>query len=405
MLDRLTLERAVRAAAGGPIAVALSGGGDSVALLHLLQEALGAERLIALIVDHALRAGSADDARAARGFAAKLGVRAEILTLDWGGAPKRAQRTTRRARYAALCGAARCSSARVIAVAHSADDQAETVMMRAAGGSSWRGLASMAALSPPPVWPEGRGLWLARPLLGQRRAALRAALQARGADWIEDPANADTAFERVRVRARLAALERGGFDPMRLSTLAARLRIRADALDAAALALIDAAARFAADAISLPRSAWCGEQEVRRRALSALIAAAAGAEREPAAPALAKLEEEISADNFAGGSLGGAVVRATPLGIAIRRDVGALLGRADGAAPLPPLTLPAGVEIVWDGRLLALAHAPGLSIAATAEGPCFERLGAALPPEKAGEGVATRWIVEERARSLLGRQG
>ena len=86
----------------------------------------------------------------------------------------------------------------------------ETVLMRAAAGSNWRGLAGMAPLAPVPLWPEGRGLMLARPLLGARREALRKMLRARGAEWIEDPANADPAFERVRARAALSALEAKG---------------------------------------------------------------------------------------------------------------------------------------------------------------------------------------------------
>src|SRR5512145_1318327 len=202
MLDRLTIERMGAAAGDGPIQLALSGGGDSVALLHLMIDQIGAPRVRAAVVDHALRAGSAADARRAHAFARALGVEAAVVTLAWPSAgAKRAQRAARQARYAALCDRARAIGARVIAAAHTADDQAETVLMRAAAGSNWRGLAGMAPLAPVPLWPEGRGLVLARPLLGARREALRTMLRARGAEWIEDPANADPTFERVRARA------------------------------------------------------------------------------------------------------------------------------------------------------------------------------------------------------------
>lgn len=404
MLDPVTIERAVRASAGAPLVVALSGGGDSVALVRALRDALGGEHLVAVTVDHALREGSSIDARRARGFAEELGVRSEIVTLNWAGAPKRAQQVARRARYAALCEAARRLNACVIMVAHSADDQAETVLMRAASGSGWRGLAGMAAFAPAPIWPEGRGLALARPLLGVRRSRLRDALRSHGDEWLEDPANTNPAFERVRVRARLAALETAGFDPLALCALASRLRPHAEALDAAALALIATAARFVDDAIQVDGSAWRGEGEVRRRALSVLIAAASGAPREPAPEALARLEARLGAAEFTGASLGGAhVARAGGL-IEIGRDPGALLGRADGAPGVAPLILPPGEEVVWDGRLSLVSESAGQSVMAGPEGVVIERAGRTTPLDEA-ENVAARWLLRDRVAHLLGERG
>jgi tRNA(Ile)-lysidine synthase len=135
-----------------------------------LSEQLGGARFLALVVDHGLRAGSAADAARARDFAEALGVRAEVLTIAWAEGAKRAQAHARVARYDLLCARARQIEAQVIVVGHTADDQIETVFMRAGAQSSWRGLAGMSALAPAPVWPQGRGLWIARPLLGARRA-------------------------------------------------------------------------------------------------------------------------------------------------------------------------------------------------------------------------------------------
>src|SRR5512143_2920461 len=128
MLDRATVERIAAEAGGGPVLVGLSGGGDSAALLHLLKDQFGAHRLHAVIVDHALRVGSEADARRAVAFAQSLNVTAEILTLTWPEGANRAQQAARRARYQALSDVARAISARVIALGHTADDQAETVM-------------------------------------------------------------------------------------------------------------------------------------------------------------------------------------------------------------------------------------------------------------------------------------
>ncbi len=395
MLDRLTIERA----GAGPILLGLSGGGDSVALLHLLVEHFGAARVRAIVVDHALRAGSADDARRALEFAETLGVAGEIVTLSWPEGASRAQQSAREARYGALCDVARRLGAGAIILAHTADDQAETVLMRAAVGSGWRGLAGMAPIAPAPVWPRGRGIVLARPLLGVRRADLRDVLRARGAPWIEDPANTNPAFERVRVRARLAALEAQGFDPMRLARLAVKLRPRVEQLDREAGALIGRTARFEGACIVITRGSWSGGAEVRRRALSVLIAAAAGALREPNSSAIEGLEARLSAEAFAGASLGGAQLARNGAETMLTRDVGALRGRADGALPLAPLPLPAGEEVVWDGRLAITVSEPGWSIVAEAGGPRLAKGGMRL---EVGELGAAHWLLEARVRHLLG---
>lgn len=405
MLDRATIERLDLVSAGAPILVALSGGGDSVALLHLLKEHYGAARLRAAVVDHALRAGSADDARQAAGFAEALGVAASLLTLDWPDGPNRAQAAARDARYAALCKEARRCGAAAIAVAHTADDQAETVLMRAAAGSAWRGLAGIAACAPAPIWPEGRGITLARPLLGARRHALRALLHTRGAHWIDDPANSNDAYERVRTRARLAVLEAAGFDSRRLAELAADLRVRAETLDAAALDLIARAVRIEDDAITLGVAQWQGPAETRRRALSALITAAAGAVREPAASSLERLEARISAQSFRGASLGGAKLARAGAILLLSRDVGALAGRAGGAQPLAPLPLPPEEEVVWDGRVALTVSESGWSVRAETGSPVLVKqdVRVSLRQAVAARLVSARWIVAAHVRHVLGR--
>lgn len=397
MLDRLTIER-MAAVADGPIVVGLSGGGDSVALVHLLAQHLGAARLHAVIVDHALRAGSAADARAACEIASSLGVGATIQVLSWPEEVKTGQSAARDGRYKALAVAARRLNARVIAVAHTRDDQAETVLLRAARGSSWRGLAGMRALTPAPIWPEGRGLWLARPLLGARRADLRRLLQERGAVWIEDPANANEAFARVRARRRLACAERAGFDPMRLARLAERLAPHVEALDRAALALIGRSVAFRDQTMLLDRACWRGPQAVRQRALSVLVAAAGAASSEPPPDRIAELEAQLARPDFKAATLSGALLKSDVQSIVIGRDRGALEGRSDGGEPLAPLALTAGEAHVWDGRLEVRVAEPGWSVAADAKGPYLARGQERRPLAAAG----ASWLVEERVRRFLG---
>lgn len=393
MLDRATVERAL--AHPGPLVVALSGGGDSTALLHLLAQTIGPARLRAAVVDHGLRDGSAEDARRALGLATELGVDGEVLTLT---GVKRTQAGARGARYAALCAFARAQGAGVIALAHTRDDQAETVFMRAAAGSGWRGLAGMAAFTPAPIWPEGRGLMLARPLLGARRGALRAALVARGARWIEDPANANPAFERVRVRQQLAAHEAAGADVMRLAALAERIAPHVEKLDTAAAALVQRAVRFEADAIQIAPAAWSGAVSVRRRALAALVLAAGAGVREAGGEQLAALEARLSAPSFKSATLAGALLRRASAAILITRDAGALSGRADGASALRPLPLPVGVETIWDGRAAITAPAADWTVIVENGAPALAQNAARLPFTAANP----RWLLAERVTRELG---
>jgi|CXWL01.1.fsa_nt_gi tRNA(Ile)-lysidine synthase len=404
MLDRLTIERLEAAAGAGPILIALSGGGDSTALLHLLAERLGPSRLRAIIVDHALRAGAAGDACRAQAFAQALGVAAEIITLTWPNGPKRAQQDARAARYRALCTVARRFGASVIAVGHTRDDQAETVFLRAARGSHWRGLAGMRAFAPPPVWPEGRGLVLARPLLQCRRVALRELLAARGAEWIEDPANSNLIFARVRVRQRLAEMECAGLAPMRFAALAECLAPFAIAVEDAASALIRGAVTFEAGAARLTLALWCGPDPVRQRALSVVLAAAGGQEREAPAEQIAALEAQLTTASFKGATLAGVWLKPSGGHVWLRRDGGALLGRADGTPAAAALPLDQGGECVWDRRLALRARAPGWALVADISGPVLVRGAQRVPLAGAQDIADTNWLLAAHVDHLLANQ-
>ncbi len=394
MLDRLTIERMAAWTGGKPILIALSGGGDSVALLRLLAAELGAPRLRAAIVDHALREGSAEDAARARSFADALRVGAEVLTLSWGKEANRAQQAAREARYRAICDYARAEGLNTIAAAHTADDQAETVLMRAASSSTWRGLAGMAPFAFAPLWPEGRGIALARPLLGARREELRAYLRDASAAWIDDPANRNLLYERTRARTLLSDLESGGVDVMRLARLAAHMRARAEQLDLEARALIDRAAVFEEKRILVRFDAWVGPDAVRQRALAVLMSAAAGASREPSSSQLPAVERRIRAPEHRGSTHSG--VRFVPRsgGVSLEREAAALWGR-DGRPRAPLLTpLVPGVETIWDGRFAVTASVSGWRL---------ERSGADLALDRRSRvDASTSWpVVRPLARDRV----
>ena len=189
-------------AAGDGVAVAVSGGADSLALLHALRTLAGRRgwRLAVVTVDHGLRPGSAADAAFVADHAKGLGLPARVTTLGPEDLePHRRsgpEGAARAARYEALWPAADELGCSWLATGHTLDDQAETVLLQLLRGAGPDGLAGVAV----------RAGHLLRPLLGVRRAETRACCVALGLDWREDPTNADDGPLRNRVRQRLLPL-------------------------------------------------------------------------------------------------------------------------------------------------------------------------------------------------------
>jgi len=187
----------------GAIVAAVSGGGDSLALLFLLRQYLQsrgeAERLAAVTVDHGLRAESAAEAADVAALCARHNIAHKIMRWQ-GNKPKSAlAQQARSARYDLLCQAAEDLRAGVIVTGHTLDDQAETYMMRLQRcQGSGRGLAAMPRLA-----VLQQKFRLLRPLLSVRRGALRRYLQIHNIAWVDDPSNDNPAYERVRVRRSL----------------------------------------------------------------------------------------------------------------------------------------------------------------------------------------------------------
>lgn len=323
VLDRRLLTGCER-----PVAVALSGGGDSVALLLTAAEwAKRAGRgLVVLTVDHRLRPQSAEWTQACAATAGRLALPFRALAWDGAKPVTGLPAAARAARHRLLADAARGAGARVILMGHTADDRLEARLMREAGSTT----PDPREWAPSPAWPEGRGVFLLRPLLDVRRADIRAWLDARGERWIEDPANADVAYARPRARQALA---RGAEPSVGAQARSARDLCLASRPRSDGGFEVGRASLLAADASAL------------KRFLSAACLCAAGTQRPPRSDSLARLAARIEAGAPFAASLAGARVEVEAIQVRFLREPGEA---ARGG--LAPLRLQAGETAVWDGR-------------------------------------------------------
>ena len=298
MFDRLC------GSATGPVGIAVSGGGDSLALLLMARE-WAAERgrgLAAFTVDHRLRPEAAREAAMVASLCAELGIGHQTLVWE---APLARQAAARRARHALMATALKAQGGNRLLLGHTEDDQCETFLMRARQGSAWYGLAGMQPLALSPVWPEGHGVLLARPVLGLSRAALRDVLARAGRTWVDDPSNQDPVFERVRARRVLA-----GRPELRRHVLACQTGLQQ--LRRLEERLIG---RWMRDQVRLDEAGalhvtLAGLSEDRAgRALGLLIQVMAGREAPPRRDGLAPLTRRLLAESrFDGASLGGTLI-------------------------------------------------------------------------------------------------
>jgi len=279
-----------------PGAVALSGGGDSLSLMHLLADWARAQKLappVALIVDHALRAESAAEARKAAGFARKAGLTAHILTRK-GPVPRSGiEAVARDARYSLMGSWMRRQGLATLYVGHTLDDQAETFLLRLGRGSGLDGLAAMRTLAPFPL-PDFGDFNLARPLLRTSRIDLRDFLKQRNQPWLEDPMNSEARFARSRMRGLMPALEAAGLPPSRIADAAAHLARARAALELATEAVIARAAKAEDARVLLDAGAlMAAPREVGLRALAGLLMAVSGEPYRPRFDALERLFDSI----------------------------------------------------------------------------------------------------------------
>lgn len=354
----------LRARAGEPIALAVSGGSDSTALMVLFgdwvrREGADPARHTVLTVNHGLRAEAAGEARLVAKQAAGLGFR--HVSLAWEGEKPHAgvQAAARQARYRLMGDYLAVQGIGTLLTGHTSDDQAETLLMRLARGSGLDGLAGIAPSIDLQSLPGGAPVRILRPLLEVPKSRLEATLRQRGVTWSEDPSNHAPKYERSRLRAARAGLEALGLTSEMLALSARRLRRSREAIDA----VTEAACTGGGGVVETDR---CGYFRIHRGRLERMpdevflrivgcCIAAAGGSGEPVP--LAKLELAVSGlrcrGNFAPDD------RTLARAHIVVEDEFIQIEREPGRVPLPVMRLVGSTTALWDGRF-AVANGPGL---------------------------------------------
>ncbi|NQU58162.1 MAG: tRNA lysidine(34) synthetase TilS [Rhodospirillales bacterium] len=336
------------------IAVAVSGGADSMALVLLAADWVRQRggKLSALSVDHGLRPGSTAETQQVGQWLGRRGIDHHRLT--WSGPkPQSAlQATARAARYDLL--EQWCRSHRVLhlLLGHHQEDQAETFLLRLGSGSGIDGLAAMAGIVEKPA------MRLLRPLLSVPKARLQATLERASQPWLEDPSNENTAFERIRIRKSFGHFAAAGMTAQGLSETAARMARARVALEAGASSLLAGCCSLHPAGYASMGGAvlFSGDDEISLRALSRALLCVGGGDYPPRLKKLERLHEKMKAafrDDLAGwkgATLAGC--RLLPL------KNGHFLICREGRALPAPMAVNGSVEVNWDNRFRVRLRGP-----------------------------------------------
>lgn len=298
-------------------AIGVSGGGDSIALMHLAAAWAKANHRpppVVLTVDHGLRAESTRDAGSVKAWAEAAGLKPVIL--NWTGIKPRTgvEEQARLARYQLMGDWCSAHGTDWLLLGHTKDDQAENFLLRLGRGSGVDGLSAMQAAVPLPGRASGQ-IMLMRPLLGFSRGELRDWLTRQGVTWLEDPMNDDTNFARTRIRKLLPLLAEAGVPPDRIVAAAGHLGRARQALELKTREFLRQHANFDGSIALMDRAALAqAPREIGLRALSEALRSIGQLPYRPRFKRLERLFEAVVSVDFRAATLAGCRIVRAPKG-------------------------------------------------------------------------------------------
>jgi len=300
------------------LAVAVSGGGDSMALTTLLKEWCDAQgiNLVALTVDHGLRAESKAEAKDVQNTLSQQGIAHDILTWQHEEDVKSSiQEKARLNRYQLLLDACRKKNIQYLAVAHNLEDQAETFLHRLAKGSGVAGLAAMASVR------EKEGITLIRPLLSIPHDRLLATCRVKGIKWIEDTSNQDDKYARIRLRKSRDILTQEGLTQTRIANMAKKFARTRDYLEKQTDIALQECADLSGDVASISHEKWLSyHAEIALLILIEALKYVSGQEYPPRSQSLEGLYDHIRSFDFKSTTLHGCLISLEKQEIKIMRE-------------------------------------------------------------------------------------
>lgn len=326
------------------VAVAVSGGADSMTLLALAHDwvAVSGTRLTALTVDHGLRPESGAEAANVKAWCTSRGIAHETLIWTGDKPAQGIQAAARAARYTLLEDWCRAHCHSELLVAHSRNDQAETFLMRMSRGSGIDGLAAM------PLVSDRYGVRLIRPLLAVSRARIEATAAARSLETLSDPSNQDRRYARVRVRGKLKLLESHGVSAAAIAGTAQVFGgMRAERDRAIAALASDIAVLHPQGYAEIDRAGLtAADSDIARGLTVAVLMSVGGLDYPPRRERFDRLMTNIlQNEDFRPRTLGNCVIATSGTRLLIRREHRTIRH----VVPIEP-----DRRIVWDGRFAVI---------------------------------------------------
>jgi tRNA(Ile)-lysidine synthase len=319
----------------GRVAVAVSGGSDSTALLRMLLDWATKQStppvILVLTVDHGLRAESAKEARIVADWCKALEISHAILPWISEKPTSGIQAKARAARYELMTHWCLEHSIPVLLTGHTADDQNETVIMRSNRTQSVRSLAG--------IWPqrEWNGIKILRPLLALKREDLRFYLKAKGQDWLDDPSNDNRRFERVRIRQ-----DNAGEDCNRgVVAAAAQTQVRL-ADDFARRWIEDHAEISSLGLVTCESAVLARVSSLEADAILLNLLCFTGKRFPPELEHRQNLLDWLGSEHLGRRTLGGALF--------VKRKSMLAVAREDGRIDPSEIPIPPSGQVLWDGR-------------------------------------------------------